>query len=274
MVFNIKTRVISGAVAVIIAAAVLFLYKTVVFYLFVSLLCTVAVYEVCRAAKCLNNKLTVISCLIFSAIYPMMFFLKIEKHTIALTTLFVFIVFLLFLTNHKTSTYNKVFVMLGATLLITFALTSMIKIMLISEEHGLFLLVLSLCGAWLADTGAYFAGTLFGKHKLCPEISPKKTVEGLIGGTITNAFLFILIGFIYTKINSDAELNYILLALCGMACSLLGLLGDLSASMLKRQCNIKDYGNIMPGHGGIMDRFDSVLFVAPFMHLVGEYLVK
>lgn len=127
--------------------------------------------------------------------------------------------------------------------------------------------MLTLCGAWLADSGAYFVGTFLGRHKLCPNISPKKTVEGVIGGVITNGLIFVLLGLGYTKLiaTGDVSANYILLFVLGMICALLGLLGDLSASLLKRQTGIKDYGNIMPGHGGVMDRFDSVLFVAPFM---------
>jgi phosphatidate cytidylyltransferase len=166
--------------------------------------------------------------------------------------------------------------MLASSLLITFAMSSLIELKDSNKEHGLFLLLLSLCGAWLADTGAYFVGTLMGKHKLCPNISPKKTVEGLIGGTITNGILFIGIGLLYSFIKSkngvDIEINYIFIAILGMLCSLLGLLGDLSASLVKRQCNIKDYGNIMPGHGGALDRFDSVLFVVPFMSLATQYI--
>ncbi len=166
--------------------------------------------------------------------------------------------------------------MITSSTLITLGMSSIIIIKISNPKHGVFLLVLSLCGAWLADTGAYFSGTFFGKHKLCPNISPKKTVEGLIGGTITNAILFIVIGMIYTYIQSKnnvvVNINYIYIAILGMICSLLGLVGDLSASLIKRQCNIKDYGNIMPGHGGVLDRFDSILFVVPFMTFATNFI--
>jgi phosphatidate cytidylyltransferase len=134
-----------------------------------------------------------------------------------------------------------------------------------SKKHGLFLVVLTLCGAWLADTGAYFSGTFFGRHKLCPNISPKKTVEGFIGGTITNGLIFILVGLLYGKVITDLPMDYFLLFVFGMCCSVVGLLGDLSASLIKRQYSIKDYGNIMPGHGGILDRLDSFIMTVPFV---------
>jgi phosphatidate cytidylyltransferase len=133
-------------------------------------------------------------------------------------------------------------------------------------EYGVFAVVLTLAGAWLADSGAYFAGTFFGKTKLCPVISPKKTVEGLIGGTVCNGvFLLIIAGVYNSLINKDVHVNLIAVFIAGMLCSVIGLVGDLGASVIKRQAGIKDYGNIMPGHGGIMDRFDSVLTVTPFM---------
>ncbi|MGN1133928.1 MAG: phosphatidate cytidylyltransferase, partial [Oscillospiraceae bacterium] len=136
------------------------------------------------------------------------------------------------------------------------------------ETGGLFMVVITLCGSWLADSGAYFAGTFFGKTPLCPKISPKKTVEGVIGGVVTNGVLFLIIGLVYEYLLDGAPLHYVVMILSGMICALIGLVGDLTASVIKRQHGIKDYGNIMPGHGGVMDRFDSVLLVAPFMYFV------
>ena len=118
----------------------------------------------------------------------------------------------------------------------------------------------SLCGAWIADTGAYFSGVALGKHKLCPEISPKKTIEGFIGGILTTGIVYaVAFGVRFGFIVQNVLIAFIL----GIVCAVIGTLGDLSASMVKRQIGFKDYGNIMPGHGGLMDRFDSVLFVLP-----------
>ncbi len=153
-------------------------------------------------------------------------------------------------------------------LLISMSMGCLIALNSASSVHGLMYLIMGLCGAWLADSGAYFAGTFLGKRKLCPEVSPKKTVEGFIGGIVVTGLLFMLINFAYSKIlpsvsDNSVEINYLAVGLIGMILAVVGTIGDLSASVLKRQCGIKDYGNIMPGHGGLMDRFDSVIFVAP-----------
>jgi phosphatidate cytidylyltransferase len=130
-------------------------------------------------------------------------------------------------------------------------------------------------GAWSTDTFAYFTGRLFGKHKLIPDISPKKTVEGSIGGIIFCAIAFVLYGFIIASINKfSAEPNYIILSCVGIVTAIIAQLGDLSASALKRNYNIKDYGAIFPGHGGVLDRFDSVMAVAPFIMLICTIFVK
>ena len=135
--------------------------------------------------------------------------------------------------------------------------------------------MLCLAGAWLGDSGAYFVGTFWKfweKHKLCPEISPKKTWEGAVGGVLTVGLVFALYAFGYQIVQGyrgyNFEVNYLYLVIMGFICGVLGIIGDLSASLIKRQYGIKDFGNIMPGHGGLMDRFDSVLFVAPFMMFV------
>lgn len=121
--------------------------------------------------------------------------------------------------------------------------------------------------------GAYFAGTFLGKHKLCPEISPKKTVEGFIGGLLSNGVIFVVINLIYVVFFVEGyKVNYVNTFILGLICAVLGTIGDLTASLIKRQCDIKDYGNIMPGHGGLMDRFDSVLFVVPFIYVYLNYL--
>ncbi|MDE6594779.1 MAG: phosphatidate cytidylyltransferase, partial [Oscillospiraceae bacterium] len=141
--------------------------------------------------------------------------------------------------------------------------------------HGVCYIVLCLAGAWLGDSGAYFVGTFWKfweKHKLCPEISPKKTWEGAVGGVLTVGLVFALYAFGYRIVQGyrgySFEVNYLYLVIMGLVCGVLGIIGDLSASLIKRQYGIKDFGNIMPGHGGLMDRFDSVLFVAPFMMFV------
>lgn len=134
------------------------------------------------------------------------------------------------------------------------------------EEYGRALVFLPLCISFGSDTFALFAGMLCGKHKLTP-VSPKKTVEGAVGGLIGG-----VIGMTLFKLLSQAALGVVLVdwtgvLLFGILGSVAGQIGDLSFSVIKREFGVKDYGNLLPGHGGILDRFDSVTFVAPFVWL-------
>ena len=105
-------------------------------------------------------------------------------------------------------------------------------------------------------------GRLLGKHKLIPEISPKKTVEGSIGGVVFAVLAMLLFGFIVDSFFGDITVNYLVLGLMGFVLSIISQIGDLIASSLKREYGVKDYSNLLPGHGGIMDRFDSVMSVS------------
>ena len=120
--------------------------------------------------------------------------------------------------------------------------------------------------AWGSDTCAYCVGMLWGKHKMSPVLSPKKTLEGLAGGLIGAAVL----GAVYALITGGPVVAYFLIALIGAGIS---VIGDLAASAIKRQRDIKDYGDLIPGHGGILDRFDSVIFTAPFVYLLCRILI-
>lgn len=137
---------------------------------------------------------------------------------------------------------------------------SMMSLLLHAEQsQGVYLVglvfVLALCG----DTFAYFTGVIFGKHKLCPAVSPNKTIEGAVGGLIGSVVFGIAYAGVMSLIGITFPYTWRLLSLCLIG-GVAGQIGDLSASLLKRHCGIKDFGNIFPGHGGIMDRIDSVLF--------------
>lgn len=266
-----KTRIISAAVAIIFAIIILIFHTTLVFDIAIAALILVALYELFNALDCKAFLPTKVLCYIFSlSIVFSKFLIRIDENIMYyISAGFLLLIFMTFLYSYKTLKIEKLCYMVFETLFVTITMSTLIYLNDM-KTHGLFYVVLTLLGAWLADSGAYFAGTFFGKHKLCPNISPKKTVEGLIGGILTNGLIFILIGLIYSKLIADdgTGINYILIFVLGMVCAVLGLIGDLSASLIKRQTGIKDYGNIMPGHGGVMDRFDSVLFVAPFMTIM------
>ena len=141
-------------------------------------------------------------------------------------------------------------------------------------EDGKLLVWLIFASAWGSDTMAYVVGMLFGKHKLPSELSPKKTVEGCIGGIVGAALIGFAISFLYHDNNLFIISPHIVFALIGVFGSLISQLGDLTASAIKRNHAIKDYGDIIPGHGGILDRFDSIIFVAPVVYYFLVWLAR
>lgn len=172
--------------------------------------------------------------------------------------------------RHGKNTYREVMSMGFMTLYVSLF---MLCIIMLRSEFGLCAMLLVFISAWCSDTGAYFAGSFFGKHKLIPHVSPKKTVEGSIGGMIMAMLgcqiLMFAAGLNGTQIAGLAGISgYIKIGAIGVGASIWSQVGDLAASAIKRDCNVKDYGTIFPGHGGFMDRFDSVIFIAPIIYYI------
>ena len=262
------TRIKSAAVAIILAVIMLILHDTFVFNLCIGFIICVAIWEIFRATGYAKHQKVAIACYSFVALDAIMPALHAHGWVTFFNSelyylLFLIAVCVLYLMDHKNFTYTDFFVMIGVTSLYNYCfskLTNMARV-----PGGVFLLLITLCAAWLADSGAYFAGTFLGKTHLCPEISPKKTVEGLIGGVAANGIIMLIISLVYRYLFKGYPVHFVWIVVAGMICAVIGLIGDLTASIIKRQTGIKDYGNIMPGHGGVMDRFDSVVLVAPFM---------
>ncbi len=138
---------------------------------------------------------------------------------------------------------------------------------------GAYLVWLIFLCSWGSDTCAYCVGVLFGKHKMAPVLSPKKSIEGAVGGVLGTVLLTILYGWIFrTEMNLTLEYVFILAGISGVG-AMVSMIGDLAASAIKRNYNIKDYGKIIPGHGGILDRFDSVIFTAPMICFLARLLM-
>ena len=138
-------------------------------------------------------------------------------------------------------------------------------------EHGFFCLLFAVLSGCITDIFAYITGKSIGKHKLCPVISPQKTVEGSVGGIVGTVAALLLLGFALEKAEA-LQVNFIALTFYAVLSSIVGQFGDLSMSAVKRCLGVKDYGNLFPGHGGILDRFDSLLYIAPFICLFCRYI--
>lgn len=265
------TRLISAAVGIAASIVVLILHNTVVLNIAVAAIVVLMLYELFKAGKCINIRLTCLPAFVYGTVMPFMASGTAFKYRFAINLVLILMIFLSYIAQHETLKYYKLLYILGCTVLVSNSMSCLVALNDMDKVNGLMYLIMGLCGAWLADSGAYFVGTFLGKHKLCPDISPNKTVEGFIGGIAVTGILFVLINLCYSKIlllvsEQSVSVNYFEVFLLGVALAVVGTIGDFSASVLKRQCGIKDYGSIMPGHGGAMDRFDSVLFVVPFFY--------
>lgn len=157
----------------------------------------------------------------------------------------------------------------ATTVYISFGFAAMV--LLRGMPYGQYIYFLPFIISWMTDTFAYFSGMLFGKHKLIPTVSPKKTVEGAIGGTLCGVLFTILYGFIIGQV-SDASPNYLAIGIVALVVSLLSQCGDLIMSLIKRKFEIKDYGKLFPGHGGVLDRFDSIIITASFIYFLVSFV--
>ena len=160
---------------------------------------------------------------------------------------------------------NKVLASVIVSLYIISATSSIVMIR--DNAGGEYYWYFIFIGAWVTDTFAYFTGMLFGKHKLIPAVSPKKTVEGAIGGIVFCMVFFVIYGVIVNSF-TQYDISLVVLAVAGFLSAIVSMIGDLSMSVIKRTYGIKDYGKIFPGHGGVLDRFDSILAVAIVLALV------
>ena len=269
-------RIISALVGIVVGVTALILDNFYVYLGLLSLFSAIGVWELIHAIKCDKHKFLCWFCVVFSLAVPSLLVLDIFRpYRFTVFLLMIMILMCTMLFGHKTITFVDVSSCGAAVFVIPTALSCIISTRYFYEGYlpGVFLIVYLLFCAWFGDSGAYFVGTFLGKHKLCPDISPKKTVEGFIGGVITVGVVVTVQCLVYNLIlPSTIKMNYAVMIPIGMAASVVGVLGDLSASVIKRQYDVKDFGNLMPGHGGILDRFDSVLFVAPFIFVVFSYL--
>ena len=164
--------------------------------------------------------------------------------------------------SHVQISFQKIAITFMAGIAIPVMMCSIVRILTMSI--GRYMVLIPFIAAVLNDTGGYFAGMFFGRHKLAPVISPKKTIEGAVGGVLL-AMLGMALYAAILDLLFDFHVNYAFALIYGLVGALFGMFGDLCFSVIKRQCGIKDYGNLIPGHGGVLDRFDSMLLVGPLV---------
>jgi len=271
-----KQRIISAMAGLAILLAVLLLYDTIALNITLAVIISMAIYELLKACGAFVAPVAV-PAILFGAVTPFIDAYTTKMLLPVACLLFVIVLFCYLLKAHKEFNAEKIGFVFFLTVAISFSTCCFVYARdIFGVTVGLYTALLALAGAWLNDTGAYFGGMLFGKHKLAPVISPKKTVEGFVSGIIVSILSQILFTLIFVMIADAAygielQADYLRVALAGPFIALLGVLGDLSASAVKRQYGIKDFGNIMPGHGGVMDRFDSVLLTLPLVYNIMVY---
>lgn len=272
-----KTRIITAIVAILILIPVLIFSDTVIFPIAFGLLAMVAVWEMLSCVGVFKKwPVSVLSFVASAAAMAGAGYLsrigEVDRF-LQLLLIFTYVYLFLMLTFAVFSKgklpVSDALTAAGMVFFIIFGFSSVI--LLREEPHGGYLYLLIFLSAWITDTGAYFTGVFFGKHKLIPDVSPKKTVEGAIGGIIFCVLTFVVFGLIVGQI-ADVTPHYVRLALVGAVVSVVSMIGDLIASLIKRKFGVKDYGWIFPGHGGVMDRFDSVLATAPFLFMFADAL--
>lgn len=272
MNFTMVQRVLSGIVLTVFMIAVIVFDKIfpLALNIAVAVISVMAVHELAAALGLQNKWFLCLPSLAAAAIVPFCD----EQFQFLTYCVYTLIIFSALIVCHGETTFKEVAVLYSMVVIIPCALHTLVSLRELNLSHGMFYVLIAVLAAWVADVGAYFAGTLFGRHKLCPEISPKKTVEGLVGGTVVDMVVMLLCGVWFSAVfyQGQVGVNYIALLLIGLFGSLISVLGDLSFSIIKRSCHIKDFGQVIPGHGGVLDRFDSVIFTAPFVYLLVMFL--
>lgn len=260
-----KTRIITAIVALAVFAAVL-IAPPVVFTIALAAVIFFMLYECYSATKAdtATKAIGFVSAvLIMAALYGISAALKYAFPLFAVAIVMIIVLYMiLIVAEHGKNSYKEV---LSNGFLTMYVVLSMGCAWLAKEVFGTAYMLLIFICAWSTDTFAYFTGKFLGKHKLIPHVSPNKTVEGSVGGVVGTMILSVIYLCTLNKALS-LDINWLISGLAvGFVSGVFSQIGDLTASAIKRDTGIKDFGWIFPGHGGFMDRFDSVMFIAPFI---------
>ncbi len=273
-------RTVAGVLAALFGIGIIALRDTPVMSIVVAALTVLAAREIEKVIGVKNKAIYFVS-LAFSGLVPLFYEFRAELGiewipTTAVMAIYCVVLFMLMLTDFKNTKFEEVASVIIATTLVPWSFSTLIFLNDMSETytakfdryHDLFFILFGLFAAWLTDTFAYFSGRLLGKHKMCPEISPKKTVEGAIGGVLGGVLSCVILFVIFDKnFFTVHSFGIVWVIVVSAVLSLVGMCGDLTASVVKRNFGVKDFGNILPGHGGVMDRFDSGLFVLAMLYV-------
>lgn len=264
-----KTRIITAAVAVPIMLLILLVANKIVAAIVWGALLSIGAYELLYTTGLVREpRLVVYSCIMAFLVTMWSYFEAVHAYGVLLVIVFMCVLFSEMMMSHVKITFDKICMCVAAGLLVPFLLSSLIRILTL--KIGRYVIMIPFVVAFGSDAGAYFTGYFFGKHKMAPVLSQHKTIEGAIGGVITAMVCMIIYGALMGLPLSglNFRVNYLYAVIYGFTGSLMGIFGDLCFSVIKRQTGIKDYGKLLPGHGGVLDRFDSMMMVGPLMEVL------
>ena len=261
-----KVRMIAAAALIPVLLAVVLVAPPVLLAIMCGLLSSIAAFELLVGTGFVKNIRLISYTAIIAFFVPLWCHFGMEPWWALLgITLFVVLLFAELLISSANVRFERLSICFVAGLLIPYMLSALVRIM--SVDAGRQLILIPFVLAFVSDSGAYFVGCAWGRHKLAPVISPNKSIEGVVGGVVA-AILGMLLYCWILDLAFHAHVNYAYAVTYGIIGSLAGVFGDLCFSAIKRQSNIKDYGKLIPGHGGALDRFDSVIIVAPVVELL------
>lgn len=261
-----KSRLLVAAVGIPLLLVILLLCPTFVTGLALGALSAIAVGELLKTTGILTHKRMLVYSMIAAVLVVLWSYLGCPIRPFAAgVTVFVLLLFVEALAAYPNVKFGGVLAAMFAAVVIPMCLSSVLRILM--GEHGRHLVLVPILIPFISDAGGYFAGMLFGKHKLAPVLSPKKTVEGVAGCFFAGILGMMLYGLVM-QLAFGLPYNYLYGAVYGVVGSAVAIIGDLAFSMIKREHGIKDYGTLFRAHGGVLDRFDSVIFAAPVIELL------
>ena len=279
-----KIRIITGIVAIAIFVPVCVFSGTWLFPIVFGLFSLIGIYELAKCLRVNKNLVLTIPMYLVALALPIIRYLFYKQGVLnanshfllyamicAFVILIFFLAYVMFGNNKKNISEVLTFYALSVYVIGCFA--SVVIVRFTGENNiGAYMYLLIFISAWVCDTFAYFVGRLLGRHKLIPAISPKKTVEGAIGGIVFTEIALVLYWIIVKYGFKYDGLSIVHICILGVILPIVSQVGDLIASSIKRQYDIKDYGKLFPGHGGVLDRFDSVMLVAPVLCLTNAII--
>ena len=257
-----KTRLITAAVAIPMLLLLLMVADKIIAAVVWGAMLSVAAYELLFCTGLIKEpRLVIYSCIMAFAVTMWSFFGAVHAFALLGTMVFLALLYGEMMASHVNITFDKIALCVMGGLVIPFLLSSIIRIL--AMKVGRYVILVPFVVAFASDSGAYFSGMLFGRHKLAPVISQHKTIEGAVGGVIMSILCMVIYAVVLHF--NNFQVSYVNAMAYGFLGSVVGVFGDLCFSVVKRQTGIKDYGTIIPGHGGILDRFDSMMMVGPLM---------